>query len=375
MSGLPCKMHKNGIILNLVRAYGCDRRLDRLSGNVFPDAGRSHIGNVPVPGHNVWHVNISNDMKKAFLAVLLSGLVGCGQEVDSRPVAPKPGIPTLETSSKQLVITEQASNTVCIYDQPTRMKLWQWAPAVDGLSEKQAQWFRLPDEAKPVYNKSCLLVTASNGGCALVRIKDKKVLFLAHPGGNPHSAEVLPDNNVVCASSEGYLTLWKYDTLAVHTSSYMQKIDFKGVHNAVWDRRRGCLWCAGDDEMRCYRYEDGLLVMEKSIPLPSSLGHDMVPVYGDDKLLLTTWSQVLYFNPSDCSFEQAPAFLQKNVKSVCTGDESQTAIYTTPTESWWTQEVLELSSGNRVFYAEGTRIYKARWRAEAPFSYPEKHEL
>ncbi|MCM1177877.1 MAG: DUF6528 family protein [Clostridium sp.] len=314
-------------------------------------------------------------MNKVFLTLMMFVAVACGCEKNSAGPAGKPGIPTLETSTRQLILTEQASNTVCIYDQPTRMLLWQWDPAADGLSESRAKWFRLPDEAKPVYNRSCLLITASNGGCAIVRIKDKKVLFLAKPGGNPHSAEVLPDNSVVCASSEGYLTLWKCDTLKPYASEYVEKIDFKGVHNAVWDAKRNCLWCAGDEEMRSYLYQDGSLVLDKAFALPSVLGHDLVPVYGEDRLLLTTWSQVSYFNPSDCTFEQAPAFLQKNVKSVSTGEPGQAAIYTTPVESWWTNEVLELSSGNRLFFVDGLHIYKARWRAENPFSYPEKHSL
>lgn len=309
------------------------------------------------------------------MTMMLLCLLSCGQAADSKPGTKKPEIPTLETSARQLILTEQASNTVCIYDQPTRLLLWQWNPKTDGLSAERAKWFLLPDEAKPVYGKSCLLVTASNGGCAIVRIKDKKVLFCAYPSGNPHSAEILPDNSVVCASSEGYMTLWRSDTLKQYASEYVQKIDFKGVHNAVWDRKRNCLWCAGDEEMRSYLYQDGQLVQDKSFPLPSVLGHDLVPVYGEDRLLLTVWSNVYYFNPSDCSFEIAPAFLQKNVKSVSTGEPGQTSIYTTPTESWWTPEVLELTTGNRLFYGEGLHIYKARWRADNPFSYPSDHTL
>ncbi len=315
-------------------------------------------------------------MNRALLTILLFGLAACGnQAVSNDRNSSKHEVPTLETSARQLILTEQASNTICIYDQPTRLLLWRWNPATDGLPESRAKWFGLPDEVKPIYNKSCLLVTASNGGCAIVRISDKKVLFLAKPGGNPHSAEVLPDNNVVCASSEGYLTLWKCDTLRQYASDYVQKLDFKGVHNAVWDYKRNCLWCAGDEEMRCYLYREGLLELDKSFALPSVLGHDMVPVYGEDKLLLTTWAQVLYFRPEDCTFEEAPCFLQKNVKSVATGDAGQPAIYTTPTESWWSDEVLDFFTGNRLFHAEGTRIYKARWRTENPFSYPAKHTL
>jgi len=314
-------------------------------------------------------------MNKVFLTFLLFGFASCSNGADSAASGPDREKPALETSARQLIVTEQASNTVRIYDQPTRQMLWQWNPETDGLSGERAGWFRLPDEAKPVYNKSCLLITSSNGGCAIVRIKDKKILFLAKPGGNPHSAEVLPDNNVVCASSEGWLTLWKCDTLRQYAADHVQKIEFKGVHNAVWDRRRNCLWCAGDEEMRCYLYKDGSLVLDKSFALPSRLGHDLMPVFGEDRLLLTTWSQVLYFDPSDCSFEEAPVFQQKNVKSVSTGESGHTAVYTTPIESWWTDEVLELSTGKRVFHAEGLHIYKARWRAENPFSYPEKHLL
>lgn len=314
-------------------------------------------------------------MNNPLLALVLLGVFACGTESVSTGADPAPEKPSLEKSSKQLILTEQASNTIRIYDQPTRELLWQWNPDTAGLPESRAKWFYTPDEAKPVYNKSCLLVTASNGGLALVRIKDKKVLFYAKPGGNPHSAEVLPDNNIVCASSDGYLTLWKYDAKKGYASEYVQKIDFKGVHNAVWDLKRECLWCAGDDEMRCYLYKDGSLVRDKSVALPTPLGHDLIPEYGKDRLLLTTWANVYRFNPSDCSFEVAPVFLQKNVKSVSTGESGQTSVYTTPTESWWTDEVLELATGQRVFYCEGLRIYKARWRAETPFSYPKKHSL
>lgn len=314
-------------------------------------------------------------MNNPLISIILLGFVACGGESSYKGENVNPGAPSLETSTKQLILTEQASNTIRIYDQPTRNLLWQWNPDTDGLSSADAKWFYTPDEAKPAFNKSCMLITASNGGVALVRIKDKKVLFYAKPGGNPHSAEVLPDNNIVCTSSDGYITLWKCDTLQQYASSYIQKVDFKGVHNAVWDLKRNCLWCAGDDEMRCYLYKDGLLVQDKAITLPSPLGHDLVPVFGKDKLLLTTWANVYYFNPSDCSFEIAPVFLQKNVKSVSTGETGQTAVYTTPTESWWTDEVLELATGQRVFYCEGLRIYKARWRAETPFSYPKKHSL
>ena len=86
-----------------------------------------------------------------------------------------------------------------------------------------------------------MLVTASGGGVALIRIADKKAMFYAKPGGNPHSAEVLPDGNVVVASSTGnLLSVYVYNGADSYVSRPAFTMPVHSAHNVVWDRKRGC---------------------------------------------------------------------------------------------------------------------------------------
>lgn len=297
-------------------------------------------------------------------------LTGCqkdsdipGKEIPLEPI-------TLETSKKQIIVTEQASASVMIFDQPSRKNLWVWsADESEVIPSARKKWFRLPDEAKPVEDCGSLLITASGGGVALVRINDKKVVFYAHPGGNPHSAEMLPDGNIVVASSTGgKLSVYAPDPAGEYVASKLSETDLDDAHACVWDKSRGCLWAAGGSSLVCYDYRDGVLTVRSRHSVPTPYAHDLAPVYGKDRMILSTGSNLYYFDPEAKKLSPVEgAASVKDVKSVSTGPEGFVTLCTIPEESWYTSQVLGLFTGMRAFYLSGAQIYKARWRVNYDF--------
>lgn len=329
---------------------------------------------------------------KRYLWMLLSAslLLGCSEEKEDEPYVPwRPDDAKEETidlakATRVMILPEQAKNRIVMIDQPTGKVAWEWKAADSGLSASEQAWFNLPDEAKPVYNRTCVLITASGGGVALIRIADKKLLFYAKPGGNPHSAEVLPDNNIAVASSTGnLLSVYVYDA----ASSYVPKPAFTmpvySAHNVVWDRKRNCLWTATGAQLLKLSYNGNRTAPELTqirsydTAPGNSMAHDLAPAYGEDAMYVSTNEHVYKFDCAAERFLDVEIFQQNTVKSISTGPADYATIVMRPTSggnNWWSAEVCDLK-GNRLFNRTGYQIYKARWYVENPFGYPEVHAL
>jgi len=249
------------------------------------------------------------------------------------------------------------------------------------------QWFtRGPDELKPVYNLKYILITVSKGGVALIRVSDKKVVWYAYAGKNPHSAEILPDGNIVVASStDSKLTVFHVDTTEGPGTGYKKEVDLPFAHNVVWDKKRKLLWSAGRNRLYSFRYnfdcKEPDLIPKDTFMLPGNTAHDLFPLYNKDSLYFTNASGVYYIdlktaNPKEhlIQISQVPTKFQENVKSVSSGPKGWPTIIQYPTNSNYSNKMIDLK-GNTVFIFPGWTIYKARWFVPNLFSYPENDEM
>jgi hypothetical protein len=303
-------------------------------------------------------------MKKRLylLILLLAGLAGVTY-----------GQHALSSCHRCIVIAEQSQHRIVIADLNPGSIIWEWKPEESNVQPAHVKWFSNPSDAKMVYNNEYVLMNASGGGVALIRVADKKAVFYAYAGGNTHSAELLPDGNIVSASSTGnYLMLFKTDTLHYPDGVYTKKVPIDFGHNVVWDAKQQLLWSAARHHMHAFRYNFNCnapdLVPDTVFALPGTEAHDLFPVYGENNLWLTNTTHVYKFDVATRQLREADV-LQADIKSVSSAGAGLPTILIRPKESWWTDEVLD-AKGKSLFLQKGWKIYKARWVIPNTFSYP-----
>ncbi|WP_316811906.1 DUF6528 family protein [Pedobacter heparinus] len=295
---------------------------------------------------------------------------------NTTPPVTVPGVDppvSVAACKKCIILAEQLQTRVAIADVASKTIIWEWSPSTANVKNDALKWFSNISDAKLVYNGKYVLVTASGGGVALVRITDKKTLFYAFAGGNVHSAELLPDGNIVSASSTGnYLTLFRVDTLNFPDQVYVKTIPIDFGHNVVWDHKNQLLWSAAMNQLKSFKYNFNCdypdLTQVESINIPGTEAHDLFPVYNENALWLTNTTNVYKFDMATKKLSQAEV-LQSDIKSVSSGPEGFPVILLRPKESWWSDEVID-GKGNTVFSQNGLKIYKARWVLQNNFSYP-----
>ena len=286
-------------------------------------------------------------MKYILMMILVGILSSCSESTAQPPVENGFTMPR-----KAIVLAEQASASVVILNAETNVPVWQWNPAEAGFSEEQLKWFVNPSEVKPVCGGSCVLMTASGGAVALVRIKDKEILFYGkcgeHP--NPHSAEILPDGNIVAVESRyGQVCLFIRSEDS-NTAKAIIAAEVPNAHNAVWSREHSCLFMTGkaeDGNLTLYRFDYDAtvpaLVNRKEIChlANDKGGHDLYPVYGEaNKLWMTSLNGVYTVDVSD---PDAPVcekcFNILDIKSVSNSPDG--IIMLKPRESWWADRLID----------------------------------
>jgi hypothetical protein len=216
----------------------------------------------------------------------------------------------------------------------------------------------------------------------LINVSSKKAIWFDYAGGNTHSAELLPNGNVVTASSTGgYLLIFTVDSAINDGSAQSGKILFDDVHNVVWDHKNKLLYAAGKNKLKAFSYNRNCrnpgLTLKKTYTIPQGNAHELFPVYGSTtELWLSNSNHVYKFNVATGNF-----LLVKNtqggnissVKSISSGPSGYQTIFAIPNgnggEAWRTDNIIDIA-GNSVFRNTSFGMYKARWKLINLFSYP-----
>ncbi len=278
-----------------------------------------------------------------------------------------------------LIITDQSQNRIARVDLKTQSIVWEWRAAT-GIPAKDIAWFSNISEGKLVYNGKYMLITASGGGVALVRISDKVTVFYCFVGGNTHSAEILPDGNIVAASSTGkMLTLINVNLNAFPENIYKKSMALDDAHNVVWDKQRQVLWSANKNKLVAYTYNFNCkapdLSVKETIDLPASGCHDLFPVYGEDALWLSTSTKAWKVDLKSRNIKESSAL--PRIKSVDSGPEGYPVITLQgiDTDQQWYNDKIQDLTGKTIFQMTGLKMYKARWELKNDFSYPANDEI
>ena len=324
------------------------------------------------------------------MTLLVSLVLAAGSCTEKPDVTTEPA-PVIRIPEKAYVLAEQADTAIVILNAETKVDVWKWTPATAGLPKEQREWFVNPSEVKPVFNGRYVLMTASGGAVALIRISDHKLMFYAKCGEfpNPHSAEILPDGNIVTAESRyGDICLFVMDTVKV-LGDPIRVASLGNAHNAVWDREHECLFMTGNDpdvsgpnRTAIFRFSyngdrenPDLTDMKKVYTFENeSGGHDLFPVYGEKNKLWLSAASAVYTvdvtDPDSPVVEKACSLA--NIKSVSNGPDG--TVMLKPTEEWWAEGLVN-EKNELQFLLPGTKIYKGRWWLDNTFSYPEVHDF
>ncbi len=238
-------------------------------------------------------------------------------------------------------------------------KLWTWSGATAaGLADAERPRFRNLDECRAVDAGRRILITASNGGCALLTYPAGEIVWQASVT-NAHSVELLPRERVVVASSLSGDALVVFDLATSHKP--LARTPLRSAHGVIWDDSRERLWALGFDELRSYRLEnwetaEPSLTLDESFPLPDDDGHDLRAVPHGDDLALTTAKSVLLFDRATKKFRKHPKVPQlEHVKSIDVHPATGRIVV-----GQWGKQLSLFEPAGGVSFAEN-RPYKIRW--------------
>ena len=216
--------------------------------------------------------------------------------------------------------------------------LWQWDAKSEasrvGLSA--ANMIRL-DDCKLVSNKTQVLATSSKGYAVLLDYKTQKLLWYSNGSKNAHTAELLPNNRLAVACSEGGDVVQIFDINRSNVVLFSTELAY--AHGLAWNPANQRLYAGGNNTINVYKLTDWetsapKLTLEKAISTyPSITGlHDMMLI--DDNTLLVAGKYAAFYDIEKNAFTRIPHFnASTGIKSVNYNPQTGECWYTDATNS------------------------------------------
>ena len=254
---------------------------------------------------------------------------------------------------------------------------WSWdattAAATLGLAASRCNHL---DDCKPVDNGKKLLVTSSYNWCALLDIATGEVLFHTTAAPNAHSAEMLPDNRIAVACSEGSNSdnnkVQVYDIARPNLVLFQSELG--SAHGVVWNETTQRLYAIGGQSLQIYKLKDWTsatpsLELEKTVQTPYGGLHDMSLV--NSNTLCIGGRRAYLYDIGANQFTEMTLFASSTaIKSINYNDDTGELWYTDSTipegsQAWSTQTIRYATDRNgsaatRTIKVPNLDMYKVR---------------
>lgn len=197
------------------------------------------------------------------------------------------------------------------------MPVWAWDVKNSTIPTDHHNWFKDILEVKCVNKGRDLLLCAGGKGhaIALIDVASKSVRFYAQVTGNIHSADLLPDGNLLAVGSDspttgsvkGFISVIAtqvagHDPLNPSRRTY----PLENAHGVVWDDVQKCAW-AHESNLGCtfanmVQFEYNGVVDKPELrviarhPIAICNGHDLFPTADPTKLFLTDLGHIYLFD-------------------------------------------------------------------------------
>lgn len=286
-----------------------------------------------------------------------------------------------QPQAKQLIVCGWDEVFLWQLDSPSKgcpRKTWSWrAGERADLPLALRSRFGTTDECKPAEDGRRILITSSGGAAAVVDRQEDRVLFHA-AAPNAHSAELLPGERLVVASShvpEGTGDRLLVFDLAVPDQP-CTSVPLAWAHGVVWDAARERLYALGQNDLRIYSLVDWSssaprLQLQAAVswplaePDPHECGHDLYPVPETDLLSVTTNRATWLFDRDTQGFRPHPLLANRiHVKSLCHHPDGSVVYVQAEGDHWWAERI-HLCRPDGVLHVPGEHFYKARWDVAA----------